>query len=332
LVRRLAVWAPDKVDELLEISAEMVQLADEAGDPDRAVDARLMRLEAHLIRGDIDSVWADLETAARLADEARRPPMLWHVSIHRAELALLEGRFDEAERLIAVMVSLGSQAQVSDAPVSEVTLGFALRWALGGLGEISSDVERLAQDQPTRPFFRCLLSVADLDQGNEERARRTLEAVGAEDFVAIPRDTDWMLSMSLLVEVAVALGDAERVAVLYRLFEPCGDLIVVDPHEFSTGAAARSLGLAASAVGRFGDGERHFEKALELNAAIGARPWLARTQSDYARMLFARDAPGDQEKAQDLLDAALATYRELGMASYAASASALAQEAGVSTR
>ena len=154
LVRRLAVWAPDNVDELLEVSAEMVQLADETGDPDRAVDARLMRLEAHLIRGDIDSVWADLETAARLADEARRPPMLWHVAIHRAELALLEGRFDEAERLIAVMVSLGSQAQVSDAPVSEVTLGFALRWATGGLGEISSDLERLAQEQSMRPLLR----------------------------------------------------------------------------------------------------------------------------------------------------------------------------------
>ena len=108
--------------------------------------------------------------------------------------------------------------------------------------------------------------------------------------------------------------------------------IVVDPHEFGTGAAARSLGLAASALGRFGDGERHFEKALELNASIGARPWLARTQSDYARVLLDRDAPGDREKAQELLDAALATYRELGMDSYAASVSALAQEAGASTR
>jgi DNA-binding SARP family transcriptional activator/class 3 adenylate cyclase len=332
LVRRLAVWAPDKVDELLEISAEMVQLADEAGDPDRAGDARLMRLEAHLIRGDIDSVWADLETAARLADKARRPPMLWHVAIHKAELALLEGRFDEAERLIADMVSLGSQAQVSDAPVSEVTLGFALRWALGGLGEISSDVERLAQEQPMRPLFRCLLAVVDLDLGNEERARHTLEAVGEDDFAAIPRDTDWMLSLALLVEVAVALGNAEQAAVLYRLLEPYRDLVVVDPHEFGTGAAARSLGLAASALGRVEDGERHFEKALELNASIGALPWLARTQGDYSRMLLARDAPGDREKAQELLDAALAMYRELGMDSYAASASALAQEAGVSTR
>jgi hypothetical protein len=30
-------------------------------------------------------------------------------------------------------------------------------------------------------------------------------------------------------------------------------------------------------------------------------------------MLLARAGPGDRERAQELLDAALATYRELGM-------------------
>jgi hypothetical protein len=43
-------------------------------------------------------------------------------------------------------------------------------------------------------------------------------------------------------------------------------------------------------------------------------------------MLFARDARGDRERAQELLDKALATYRELGIESYAARALALAKE------
>jgi hypothetical protein len=50
-----------------------------------------------------------------------------------------------------------------------------------------------------------------------------------------------------------------------------------------------------------------------MNTRMGARPWLAHTQDDYARMLLARAGPGDRERAQELLDAALATYRELGM-------------------
>jgi hypothetical protein len=54
---------------------------------------------------------------------------------------------------------------------------------------------------------------------------------------------------------------------------------------------------------------------------MGARPWLAHTQNDYARMLLARDGHGNRERAQALLDKALATYRELGMQPYATSVS-----------
>ena len=49
-------------------------------------------------------------------------------------------------------------------------------------------------------------------------------------------------------------------------------------------------------------------------------------------MLLARNGPGDSERALDLIEGALATYRDLGMDSYAAKASALAQEAAVSIR
>jgi len=45
-------------------------------------------------------------------------------------------------------------------------------------------------------------------------------------------------------------------------------------------------------------------------------------------MLLARDGPGDRERAQKLLDAALANYRELGMKSNAATAATLSRKVG----
>jgi DNA-binding SARP family transcriptional activator len=321
--RRLAVWAPENVDELLEITSEIVQLADEAGEAERAVDARLLRLEGYLIRGDMRGVRADLEAAVRLAADTRRPSTHWHVEVHRAELALLEGRFADAERHIAETVRLGEQAQVSDAAENAVTQTFALRWALGGLGEISADVQQLAEERPARAVYRCLVAVLDLELGNEEGARGALEALGADEFAAVPHDPEWMLALCLLVEVAGALGDVERAAVLYRVLEPYGHLVVIDPHEFGTGSAARTLGVAATACGRLEDAERHFHEALAMNERIGARPWLARTQEDYADMLLERDEPGDRERADGLLEQALSIYRELGMKSYAARASAM---------
>src|SRR5262249_47036680 len=76
---------------------------------------------------------------------------------------------------------------------------------------------------------------------------------------------------------------------------------------------ARPLGVLATLLGRYDDAECHFEKALEMNARIRARIWVAHTQHGYARMLVARDQPGDREKAAALAAQALATAREVGM-------------------
>jgi hypothetical protein len=56
---------------------------------------------------------------------------------------------------------------------------------------------------------------------------------------------------------------------------------------------------------------------------MGTRPWLAHTQHDYAAMLLARNRPGDRETARRLIQEALASYRELGMRSWADTASEL---------
>ena len=50
-----------------------------------------------------------------------------------------------------------------------------------------------------------------------------------------------------------------------------------------------------------------------MNARMGARPWLAHTQFQYALMLSTRNQPGDHERATALRLEALATARELGM-------------------
>jgi hypothetical protein len=75
------------------------------------------------------------------------------------------------------------------------------------------------------------------------------------------------------------------------------------------------------------DAEKHFEDGLVTNERMGARPWLAHTQVDYARMLLGRGDANDSARARELIDAAVATYRELGMESYAARTSTLAREA-----
>jgi len=48
---------------------------------------------------------------------------------------------------------------------------------------------------------------------------------------------------------------------------------------------------------------------------MGARPWLAHTQHQYACLLLARGQLADRNRALALIDSALSTARELGMQS-----------------
>ena len=145
-----------------------------------------------------------------------------------------------------------------------------------------------------------------------EEARRELGCL-AVDLTAGPRNFFWLHQMERLAEVVSFVGDVRRAAMLYDFLLPYVDRCAVVAPSYSRGAVARPLGLLATLVGRYEDAERHFEKALEMNARIRARIWVAHTQHDYARMLVARDEPGDREKAAALAAQALATAHEVGM-------------------
>jgi DNA-binding NarL/FixJ family response regulator len=120
--------------------------------------------------------------------------------------------------------------------------------------------------------------------------------------------------MIYLAEICAYLGDAARAAMLYPLLLPYAErAIVVGGQVACYGAASRYLGMLAATMSHWQDAEQHFEAALAMNANMGARPWLAHTQHDYAAILVARNQPGDTEKAAALLQEALTTARDLGM-------------------
>jgi hypothetical protein len=118
-----------------------------------------------------------------------------------------------------------------------------------------------------------------------------------------------------LVEVCASLGDSDRAEVLYRLLSPHAGYAVVASEWASFGAASRFLGQLAATMGRWQEAESHFDQASAMNAQMGAKPWLARTQYQFAQMLLARRAPGDVERASTLLDDAKSIAQELGMKS-----------------
>lgn len=145
-------------------------------------------------------------------------------------------------------------------------------------------------------------------------ARATFENLAADDFAAFPRDAEWLFCLSALTEVAAHLEDRERAGLLHDALSPYSQLNASASGEIPIGCVARYLGIAATAMEDWEEAERRFGEAIDGNRRMGARPWVAHTQHDYARMLLAREHTGDREQACELLVTALDAYRKLGMA------------------
>jgi tetratricopeptide (TPR) repeat protein len=235
-------------------------------------------------------------------------------------LALLEGRFDEAEKLIAEARSIGERTLSWSAGVSHGLQLYVLRREQGRLEDVEDLVVRAATDHPTYPIWRCVLANMRAELASTAAARSDLDSLSTDRYSAIPFDEEWAISLCFLAETAARLGDTEQAATLYELLLPYADRVAYGYPEVSLGPVSRFLGILASTTARWDGAERHFTNAMELTARIGARPWLGHAREEYGRMLLERHGPGDTMKANELLSAAAASYRECGMDSHAAKA------------
>jgi DNA-binding SARP family transcriptional activator len=311
--RVAAIIAPGNEAERLMLATELRDVAESIGDPERVVQAHLYRVMAQLQLGDVEAAQVDLDAAGRIARQLAIRPQLWQVRGVSAMLALAAGRLREGEELIAEALGLGERAQ----PDAAFPVYWLQRYTLcdfrGGLQDIEPAISDLVAEYPARPVFRCALAHLHARLDRVPEASDTLAELLLDDGTALPLDQEWLFGMSLLAETVARLGDTRAAAALYGALAPWAALNAVDQAEGMRGSVSRYLGMLATTTRRWQQAERHFEEALAMNARMGALPWVALTRHDYARMLHARGAPGDGERARPLARAAGQAFRELGM-------------------
>jgi hypothetical protein len=70
--------------------------------------------------------------------------------------------------------------------------------------------------------------------------------------------------------------------------------------------------MLAACLGRWDDAEGHFTDAREMNERFGARPSIVCTRRAWASTLLDRNAPGDRERASELIAASRGEAEALG--------------------
>ena len=312
VARFMAVWGPE-IEALVPLADEVSALARDSGAADRALDAlTLQSIIAWTMLGQADTSTLDDEYGS-LAAQLKQPIHQWQGAMVSAASALFRGELVAAERLMEEARDSG-HARSPDADCSYRLAIIVLRREQGRLAEIEPLVRESVAAIPGYRAFPCFVALLECELGRAREARLAFDTFAAGEFAALPRDGEWLFCLSLLSEVAATLADTRAAAVLYRLLLPYAHLNAMAAGEVAIGSVARYLGLLAATTGQWDEAERQLEDAIVANQRMGARPWLAHAREELARVLLARDRPGDRRRAGKLLAAATSAYRELGMA------------------
>jgi tetratricopeptide (TPR) repeat protein len=294
---------------------EVIALGVAHGLDEQLTQAYAFRLYALLERGDIAAVDAQLQEVGDIAERVRRPSYYWYHAGWSAMRAMLAGRFDEGEALALKGFALAQQIQNINPFFGFATQVYTLRWDQGRLRELEAPLRSSVEQFPQNPLNATALAFVLAECGDDVGARAIFEGLAADNFAAVAQDGD-STNLVLLAGTCTRLRDALRAAVLHDLLRPFEGRASVTGNAFScSGAVASYLAILCSTMQRWDEADALFTAGLAMNQRMGARPWIARTQYEYAAMLFDRARADDRQRAAELLDASIASAEELGMAS-----------------
>jgi tetratricopeptide (TPR) repeat protein len=188
---------------------------------------------------------------------------------------------------------------------------FYLRREQGRLDELEGPSVELVDRHPTFPGFRAGLVFLYATLGRRAEAEAHMTRLDSLLFEPQSHDSTFIQTMVWLADACALLGDRRRGERVAQHLTPfAGRNAVLGPGLLCSGSTSRPLARLAALDGRVEDARRLFDAALALNRLMGACPWLAHTQHEYARFLL----ESDRDRAMQLLDEARATADELGMA------------------
>jgi hypothetical protein len=296
----------------LNLEAERLALA--ANDRERLLRTNLRLVICHLGLGEIEACDARLAAFEAQAVELRAPWYGWWGGMLRAVRATMEGRFEDAERLAAQARDRGRAAGHEAAERVWTTNHEAqLRAADRHEDMLAFDPEArrsraVVHFAPAWQALGSALTHARLEHPAEARLHIDL----LPEAFRIPSN---VFALLFVGESAAVAGVRDVAAVIYEQMLPLANGCVMLGMSYLAweGPCTRVLGVLAASLERWDAARGHFEEAIVRCRLMGARPYLARTEYEYARTLIAGGQESDREQAQALLSSARQTASALAM-------------------
>jgi hypothetical protein len=279
---QLATLGPDTTHQSLEWLQTLFALSDRAGESVMTLAARSRHIDVLLELDDLAAADIAIETLQRIAHESRDRRAAAFVPLHRARRASLEGRFDDAHKLVAEVAANGGEPTVSTIPLTIASQRVVLAWLEHGIGSVVEHVRAYADGAPAMPCWRAGLAASLAASGRASEARLEYDRLAADGFAALPRDNLWLAAMALLTETVSALELGTGAAAVYAELAPFAGRNIILPTAAFLGPADMWLGILARVEGRHAKALEHLALARTSATRNGARTSLERIAAEEA--------------------------------------------------
>jgi class 3 adenylate cyclase len=308
------LMVPPRHEQSLVWTADALRRAQTLGDPVQLFFAAVWRAVACARAADIDEVDRCLEIMGSLAERLDQPLLHWMYTYQQAWRAQIAGDADRAEQLTVEALQIGTDGGQPDAAVFFGTQLVPVNLQRGSMGDMVSLLEQMVADAPdVAGTVTAALALAHAEADSVDGARRRLEELAAAGF-DLPFDPLWMTGMVFYAEAAITCGEETYARPLFERLAPWADQWCTVGTCTAEGPVSYWLGGLATVLGRYDDAEDYFSRAVATSHRVGAKFFAARSELLWGKMLLQRQAPGDSDRARDLLVKARTAAAENGYA------------------
>jgi DNA-binding CsgD family transcriptional regulator len=269
IARQFTLRGPDFLAERLAAGVAVLDIAARRGDQDLLFRAHQWLVPDRFQAGQLDLTSADVAQMAAIAEAGRNPLQRWWVLIYRGLLASFAGRYEEAEELAHEATTLGRRLGQPAADAYRIGQLSRVYWTAGRLGELEADIAAALDRFPGLVTLRCLRALANAAAGRRAEAAAEIEALAADRFAALPRDSLYLASLAILAEAAVSCRAAGLAGPILAELAPYRERNLIQGVPVGWGAASWYIARLQWLLGQQEDATASAAAAQRLHARWG---------------------------------------------------------------
>jgi len=311
-------WGPEDLDERLQASNQIVDIALATDDEELALEGYSWRIVDRLELGRLSQADEDIAAFAALASASGDPLHRRDAAAYSAMRAMLEGRFDDARSAFIDIRALAERAGDTKDTQGDRDQRYwmSLEW---GSEESAAAVEASLKALPLGRAWAATVALLLARTRRYDDAREWLASISEHVLSTRPFDAEWMQMAVCALEAGALVRDSRIATIVGPLIQPYADRVVVLSRGLvCLGSTARFAGLAAATCGDWQLAERNFDNAVVVNRRLEAYPALAHTQAEWGWALLAQGRRADRSRAESFLAQARDLADELDMRRLAA--------------